>query len=116
MSALPPLLFRPGRPDFSNPRGPGSLFAMSLLYTNSLCGPSLERHLVGLLDLRLQSHSTRRGVDHVHHLRKQFRRIRVSGGAGELNGPAQFGRCSVEITRFAKVEALLDDLAQFCLA
>ena len=73
-----------------------------LLHANRLRGPRLERHLVGLRDLRLQSHSTCRGVDHVHHLRKQFRSIRVSGLARELHGPSQFGRCAVDITRLAR--------------
>src|SRR3954462_6238080 len=104
MSALPPL-------------GSGNYYVGNclLLYTNSLCRPGLESHLVGLLDLRLQSHSTCRGVDDVDHLRKQFRSIGVPGVVRELDGPAQFGRCSIDIARLAQIEPLLDGLRQFGL-
>src|SRR5690606_42097943 len=89
LSALPPLLVRSVPTGFLQPRGVRLVLFWSLLHTNGLGGPGLECHLVGLLDLRLQSHSTGRGVDDVHHLRKQFRSIGVARGTRELNGPAQ---------------------------
>ena len=48
-----------------------------LLHADRLGRPCFQRHLVGVRDLRLQSHSTRRDVDDVHHLRKQFRGVLV---------------------------------------